>query len=89
MSKYNIDNGETAIADKIKYHEQHNQAKNLNRQQTKRLLMYIIHACRELKCMSPGPKHVSKCLVWRNQWMKQRLVNCVLQNRSSIRPNLE
>ena len=31
MSKYNIDNGETAIVDKIK-HEKHNQAKNLNRQ---------------------------------------------------------
>ena len=29
MSKYNIDNGKTAIADKIK-HEKHNQAKNVN-----------------------------------------------------------
>jgi len=31
MSKYNIDNGETAAVDKIK-HEKHNQAKNLNRE---------------------------------------------------------
>jgi len=31
MSKYNIDNGKTAIVDKIK-HEKRNQAKNLNRQ---------------------------------------------------------
>ena len=33
MSKYNIDNGETVIVYKIKHHEKHNQAKNLNRQQ--------------------------------------------------------
>jgi len=32
MSKYNIDNGKTAIVDKVKHHEKHNQAKNLNRQ---------------------------------------------------------
>jgi len=33
MSKYNIiDSGETAIVDKIKHHEKHNQAKNLNGQ---------------------------------------------------------
>ena len=32
MSKYNIDNDETAIVDKIKHHEKHTQAKNLNRQ---------------------------------------------------------
>ena len=32
MSKYNIDNGKTAIVDIIKHHENHNQAKNLNRQ---------------------------------------------------------
>ena len=32
MLKYNIDNGETAIVDKIKHHEKHNEAKNLNRQ---------------------------------------------------------
>jgi len=25
--------------------------------------MQIIHACRQLKCMSPGSKHVAKCLV--------------------------
>jgi len=29
----------------------------------KRFLMLIIHACRQLKCMSPDPKHVAKCLV--------------------------
>ena len=32
MSKYNIDNGETATVNKIKHHGKHNQAKNLNRQ---------------------------------------------------------
>ena len=32
--------------------------------------MQIIHTCRQLKCMSPGPKHVAKCLVCRKQWMK-------------------
>ena len=32
MSKYNIDNGKTAIVDKIKHYVKHNQAKNLNRQ---------------------------------------------------------
>ena len=32
MSKCNTDNGKTAIVDKIKHHEKHNQAKNLNRQ---------------------------------------------------------
>jgi len=32
MSKYNTDNGKTAVVDKIKHHEKHNQAKNLNRQ---------------------------------------------------------
>ena len=31
MSKYNSDNGETAVVDKIKHHEKHNQAKNSNR----------------------------------------------------------
>jgi len=31
MSNYNIDNGKIAIVDKIKHHEKHNQAKNLNR----------------------------------------------------------
>ena len=30
MSKYNIDNGETAVVDKIKHHEKHNQAKTDN-----------------------------------------------------------
>jgi len=30
MSKYNIDNGETAVVDKIKHHEKHNQAKNIH-----------------------------------------------------------
>jgi len=29
MSKCNTDNGKTAIVDKIKHHEKHNQAKNL------------------------------------------------------------
>jgi len=29
MSKYNIDNGETDIVNKIKHHEKHNLAKNL------------------------------------------------------------
>ena len=28
MSKYNTDNGKTAIVDKIKHHEKHHQAKN-------------------------------------------------------------
>jgi len=28
MSKYNIDNSKTAIVDKIKHDEKHNQAKN-------------------------------------------------------------
>jgi len=32
MSKYNIDNGETAIVDKIKHYDKRNQAENLNRQ---------------------------------------------------------
>ena len=32
MSKYNIDNGETAIVDKIKHYVKHNHSKNLNRQ---------------------------------------------------------
>ena len=32
MSKYNIDNGKTAIVDKIRHDEKHHQAKNLNRQ---------------------------------------------------------
>ena len=31
MSKYNIDNGKTAIVDKTKHHEKHDQAKK-NRQ---------------------------------------------------------
>ena len=70
MSKYKIDNGETAIVDKIKHHEKHNQAKNKQTTNDKRFLMPIIHACRQLKCMSPGPKHVAKCLVRRKQWMK-------------------
>jgi len=35
MSKYNIDNSKTAIVDKIKHDEKHNQAKNLNRQSDK------------------------------------------------------
>jgi len=41
MSKYNINNGKTVVVDKIKHHETHNQAKNLNRQTAndKRFLM--------------------------------------------------
>ena len=30
MLKYNIDNGKTAVVDKIKHHEKHNQAKNIH-----------------------------------------------------------
>ena len=42
MSKYNIDNGKTAIVDIIKHHENHNQAKNLNRQlMTKDFLCWL------------------------------------------------
>jgi len=47
-----------------------NQAKHLNRQLMTNDFMQIIHACRQLKCMSPCPKHVANCLVWRKQWMK-------------------
>ena len=70
MSKYNIDNGKTAIVDEIKHHEKHNQAKNLNRQLMTNDFLCRLYACRQLKCMFPGPKHVAKCLVWRKQWMK-------------------
>ena len=40
MSKYNIDNGKTAIVDRIKHHEKHKQAKNFNRP-----LMTISYTC--------------------------------------------
>ena len=71
MSKYNIDNGKTAIVDKIKHYENTIKLKKLKQTTNdKRFLMKIIHACRQLKCMSPGPKHATKCLVWRKQWTK-------------------
>ena len=40
MSKYNIDNGKTAIVDKIKRYEKHNQAKKLK--QTTNDKMFLI-----------------------------------------------
>ena len=55
MSKYNIDNGKTAIVDKIKHHEKHNQTKKLKQTTATKRFMQIIRASIQLKCMSPGP----------------------------------
>jgi len=41
MSKYSIDNCKTAIVDKVKHYEKHNQAKNLNRQK----ISYVDYTC--------------------------------------------
>ena len=41
MSIYNTDNDKTAIVDKIKHYEKHNQAKNLNRQLIVIIITYI------------------------------------------------
>jgi len=49
MSKYNIDNGKTAIVDKIKHYENTIKLKKLKQTTNdKRFLRKIIHACRQL-----------------------------------------
>jgi len=67
MSKYNIDNGETAIVDKIKHYDKRNQAENLNRQLlTKDFLCRLyMHVGNWNVCPSLSQLGV---LSWRSSW---------------------